>query len=199
MELPQKPASNKPHQINKLCASTASIVLPLKQNSNTLSLYSITICNNTDIAWWPGIEKNIAIKWTRHVQQHLSARGLPYCFSSFAPGPPIDKSNYTYCGATWCLVFFTLFTSGEISISDSSLPGLNFSCMFAKWFVDLWCFVKFSTEHFGLYFTYNIAYISGFEIRPIRLSETCQNISGQVKCPYMVIRRTSLFFIATWN
>ena len=32
---------------------------------------------------------------------------------------------------------------------------------------------------------------TGFEIVPIRLSETCQNISGQVKCPYMVIRRTS--------
>ena len=38
---------------------------------------------------------------------------------------------------------------------------------------------------------------AGFEIRPIRLSETCQNISGQVKCPYMVIRRISPFFIAT--
>ena len=36
--------------------------------------------------------------------------------------------------------------------------------------------------------------MSGFEIGPIRLSETCQNISGQVKCPYMVIRRTSQFF-----
>ena len=32
---------------------------------------------------------------------------------------------------------------------------------------------------------------TGFEIGPIRLSETCQNISGQV------IRRTSPFFIAT--
>ena len=29
---------------------------------------------------------------------------------------------------------------------------------------------------------------------PIRLSETCHNFSGQVKCPYMVIRRTSPFF-----
>ena len=39
-----------------------------------------------------------------------------------------------------------------------------------------------------------IEYTPGFEIGPIRLSETCQNISGQVKCPYMVIRRTSQFF-----
>ena len=34
----------------------------------------------------------------------------------------------------------------------------------------------------------------GFQIVPIRLSETCQNWSGQVKCPYMVIRQTSQFF-----
>ena len=33
---------------------------------------------------------------------------------------------------------------------------------------------------------------SGFEIGPIRLSETCQNVSGQVKC--LVIRRSSIFF-----
>ena len=30
---------------------------------------------------------------------------------------------------------------------------------------------------------------------PIRLSETCQHISGQVKCPYKVIRRTSPFLL----
>ena len=36
--------------------------------------------------------------------------------------------------------------------------------------------------------------LSGFEIRPIRLSDTCQHISGQVKCSYMVIRRTSPHF-----
>ena len=49
----------------------------------------------------------------------------------------------------------------------------------------------------GLYATetQRFSYISGFEIRPIRLSETCHNFSGQVKCPYMVIRRTSLFFV----
>ena len=35
----------------------------------------------------------------------------------------------------------------------------------------------------------------GFKIGPIHLSETCHNFSGQVKCPYMVIRRTSLFFV----
>ena len=29
---------------------------------------------------------------------------------------------------------------------------------------------------------------------PIRLSETCQHLSGQVKCPFMVIQRTSQFF-----
>ena len=28
---------------------------------------------------------------------------------------------------------------------------------------------------------------------PIRVSETCQNISGHVKCPCMVIRRTCQF------
>ena len=33
----------------------------------------------------------------------------------------------------------------------------------------------------------------GFEIGPIRVSETCQNSSGQVKCRYMVIRRTCQF------
>ena len=37
--------------------------------------------------------------------------------------------------------------------------------------------------------------MSGFEIVPIRLSETCQNISGHVKCPYTVIRRTSPFLL----
>ena len=36
--------------------------------------------------------------------------------------------------------------------------------------------------------------VAGFEIVPIRLSETCHNFSGQVKCPYLVIRRTSPFF-----
>ena len=35
---------------------------------------------------------------------------------------------------------------------------------------------------------------SGFEIGPIRMSETCQNSSGQVKCRYMVIWQTSQFF-----
>ena len=35
---------------------------------------------------------------------------------------------------------------------------------------------------------------SGFEIVPIRVSETCQNLSGHVKCPCMVIRWTCPFF-----
>ena len=39
---------------------------------------------------------------------------------------------------------------------------------------------------------------SGFEIVPIRVSETCQNIFEHVKCPCMVIRRTCPFF-ATCN
>ena len=34
---------------------------------------------------------------------------------------------------------------------------------------------------------------TGFEIVPIRVSETCQNISGHVKCPCMVIRWTCPF------
>ena len=34
----------------------------------------------------------------------------------------------------------------------------------------------------------------GFEIVPIRVSETCQNPSGHVKCPCMVIRWTCPFF-----
>ena len=39
---------------------------------------------------------------------------------------------------------------------------------------------------------------AGFEIVPIRVSETCQNLSGHVKCPCMVIRWTCPFF-ATCN
>ena len=39
---------------------------------------------------------------------------------------------------------------------------------------------------------------TGFEIVPIRVSETCQNLSGHVKCPCMVIRWTCPFF-ATCN
>ena len=35
---------------------------------------------------------------------------------------------------------------------------------------------------------------AGFEIVPIRVSETCQNLSGHVKCPCMVIRWTCPFF-----
>ena len=47
--------------------------------------------------------------------------------------------------------------------------------------------------------TYRAVYMimvpyTGFEIGPIRVSETCQNSSGQVKCRYMVIRWTSQFF-----
>ena len=41
-------------------------------------------------------------------------------------------------------------------------------------------------------------YIPGFEIVPIRVSETCQNLSGHVKCPCMVIRWTCpIFQLAT--
>ena len=40
--------------------------------------------------------------------------------------------------------------------------------------------------------------MAGFEIVPIRVSETCQNLSGHVKCPCMVIRWTCPFF-ATCN
>ena len=36
---------------------------------------------------------------------------------------------------------------------------------------------------------------SGFEIGPIRVSEKCQNLSGQVKCRHTVIWRTSQFEI----
>ena len=36
--------------------------------------------------------------------------------------------------------------------------------------------------------------MAGFEIVPIRVSETCQNLSGHVKCPCMVIRWTCPFF-----
>ena len=36
---------------------------------------------------------------------------------------------------------------------------------------------------------------AGFKVVPIRLSETCQNISGQVKCPFMVIPWTSPFLL----
>ena len=43
-----------------------------------------------------------------------------------------------------------------------------------------------------------ISSLAGFEIVPIRVSETCQNISGHVKYPCMVIRRTCPFF-ATCN
>ena len=39
----------------------------------------------------------------------------------------------------------------------------------------------------------------GFEIRLIRLSETCQNISRQVKCPYMVIRGQVHFLLQLEN
>ena len=40
---------------------------------------------------------------------------------------------------------------------------------------------------------------AGFDIVPIRVSETCQNIyAGHVKCTCMVIRRTCPFF-ATCN
>ena len=44
------------------------------------------------------------------------------------------------------------------------------------------------------YLEYIWGKLPGFEIVPIRVSETCQNISGQVKCLCMVIRRTSPFF-----
>ena len=36
--------------------------------------------------------------------------------------------------------------------------------------------------------------MAGFKMVPIRLSETCQTLYGQVKCPYLVIQRTSQFF-----
>ena len=39
-----------------------------------------------------------------------------------------------------------------------------------------------------------VTYQPGFEIVPIRVSETCQNLSGHVKCPCMVIRWTCPFF-----
>ena len=35
---------------------------------------------------------------------------------------------------------------------------------------------------------------TGFEIVPIRMSETCQNVSGHVKCPCMVIRPKCPYF-----
>ena len=44
----------------------------------------------------------------------------------------------------------------------------------------------------------NLHVCAGFEIVPIHVSETCQNISGHVKCSWMVIRRTCPFF-ATCN
>ena len=37
-------------------------------------------------------------------------------------------------------------------------------------------------------------YNTGFEIVPIRVSETCQNLSGHVKCQGMLIRWTCPFF-----
>ena len=63
---------------------------------------------------------------------------------------------------------------------------MHFICIY-------YSFSKASGAHVGVCPVHNHR-VSGFEIVPIRVSETCQNLSGHVKCPCMVIRWTCPFF-----